>query len=190
MRIFHLAIISIGFIATAAAELSAAPSRPNVVFILADEWRAQATGYAGDPNVKTPNLDRLAKESTNFLNAVSVLPVCTPHRAAFLTGRYPQHTGMFMNDLYLPASEFTLAEIYKSAGYNTGYLGKWHPDGHGRVAFIPKERRQGFDYSYANECTHDYTHSKYFAKSDTTGRYWAGYDVYAQSENAQQYIKG
>ncbi|MDF3076591.1 MAG: hypothetical protein K0S09_480 [Sphingobacteriaceae bacterium] len=174
---------------SAQAQVKSTAKRPNIVYILADEWRAQATGYAGDPNVKTPNLDQLAKESANFSNAVSILPVCTPHRAALLTGRFPQHTGMFMNDLYLPASELTLAEIYKSAGYNTGYIGKWHLDGHGREAFIPQERRQGFGYWYANECTHNYNHSKYFAGNDTTGRYWPGYDVYAQTTNAQQYIK-
>lgn len=64
----------------------------NIVYLIADQWRASATGYAGDPNVKTPNLDRLAIESQNFCNAVSVLPVCTPHRASLMTGRYPTST--------------------------------------------------------------------------------------------------
>ena len=79
--------------------------RPNIVFLLADQWRAGATGYAGDPNVQTPQLDRLAKESLNFRNAVSVCPVCGPHRAALMTGRYPTSTGMFLNDLSLPDRE-------------------------------------------------------------------------------------
>ena len=76
--------------------------KPNIVFVLTDQWRAQATGYAGDPNVKTPHLDALAVRSINFENAVSVCPVCTPYRASLMTGRYPLSTGMFMNDLYLP----------------------------------------------------------------------------------------
>ena len=75
--------------------------RHNVVFLLADQWRASATGYAGDPNVKTPNLDKLAKESINFETAVSVCPLCTPYRAALLTGRFPTTTGMITCDIPL-----------------------------------------------------------------------------------------
>lgn len=77
--------------------------KPNLVYVLTDEWRAQATGYAGDPNVKTPNLDKLAARSVNFENAVSVCPGCTPHRSALLTEKYPLSTGMFLYDLYLPS---------------------------------------------------------------------------------------
>ncbi len=98
--------------------------KPNIVYLLADQWRASATGYAGDPNVQTPNLDRLAEQGINFRNAVAVCPVCTPYRAALMTGRYPTTTGMFLNDLYLPAEERTFAEIFRDAGYATGYIGK------------------------------------------------------------------
>lgn len=164
-------------------------AKPNIVFILADQLRAQATGYGGDPNVKTPNLDRLAASAINFKTAVSVSPVCTPFRAALLTGRYPLSTGMFMNDLYLPSEERCMAEIFKEAGYETGYIGKWHLDGHGRESYIPTERRQGFDYWKALECTHDYNNSFYYANDDTTKRKWEGYDAYAQTEDAQDYIR-
>ena len=68
--------------------------QPNIVFAFADQMRAQATGYAGDPNVHTPVLDQLASQSLNFVNAVSGHPVCCPYRASFLTGQYPQkHEG-------------------------------------------------------------------------------------------------
>ena len=120
--------------------------KPNIVFVLTDQWRAQATGYAGDPNVKTPHLDAMAARSIHFENAVSVCPVCKPYRASLMTGKYPLSTGMFMNGLYLPSQELCMAEIFKEAGYDTGYIGKWHLDGHGRDAYIPKDRRQGFDY--------------------------------------------
>src|ERR1035438_4030491 len=78
----------------APALLGSPPGRPNVLFILADEWRAQSTGYNGDPNVRTPVLDRLAAESVNFRNAVSGTPVCCPYRASLLTGQYrsEEHT--------------------------------------------------------------------------------------------------
>ncbi|MCL5270644.1 MAG: sulfatase-like hydrolase/transferase, partial [bacterium] len=135
--------------------------RPNILYLFADQWRAKAMGYAGDPNVRTPNLDRLEKESLHFVNAVSVCPVCTPYRAALMTGRYPTSTGMFLNDAYLPDEEVCLAEVLAAAGYATGYIGKWHLDGHGREAYIPPQRRQGWDYWKGAECDHNYNHSHY-----------------------------
>ena len=98
---------------TCARTARAQPKQPNILYLLADQWRAQATGYAGDPNVRTPRLDQLAAESINFVNTVSCCPVCTPYRAALMTGLYPTTTGMFMNDAYLPAEERCMAEIFK-----------------------------------------------------------------------------
>jgi len=175
-----------------AVKTSIAPSgmkRPNIVYVLTDQWRAQAIGYAGDPNVKTPHLDGLASEGVNFVNAVSIVPSCTPHRAALLTGRYPLSTGMFVNDLALPSEELCMAEMFTEAGYDTGYIGKWHLDGRGRDAYIPRERRQGFDYWKVLECTHNYNNSFYYAGDDPTKRKWDGYDAYAQTKDAQAYIR-
>ena len=73
-----------------------AQKKPNILYVLVDQWRAQATGYAGDKNAITPNLDRLASESINLKNAISGTPVCTPHRASLMTGQYPLTNGMFM----------------------------------------------------------------------------------------------
>lgn len=162
---------------------------PNILYLLADQWRAQATGYAGDPNVRTPNLDRLAKEGLCFRNAVSVCPVCTPYRAALMTGRYPTSTGMFLNDAALPATEVCMAEILKAAGYNTAYIGKWHLDGQGRESFIPPERRHGWDYWKAAECDHTYNHSHYYSGDSDVKQYWEGYDAFAQTKDAQQYLR-
>jgi len=168
---------------------SEAAMNPNIVFVLTDQWRAQAFGYAGDPNVRTPRIDALAARSINFTNAISVCPVCTPQRASLLTGRLPTSTGMFLNDLYLPAEEFCMAEMFKAAGYRTAYIGKWHLDGHGRDSYIPPERRQGFDYWKVLECTHNYNQSFYYAGDDPTRRQWDGYDAYAQTEDANAYIR-
>lgn len=179
-----------GLLGAAEARQNDKPAaHPNIVFVLADQWRASATGYAGDPNVKTPNLDRLAGESINFHNAISVCPVCTPHRAALLTGRYPTSTGMFMNDLHLPDDELCMAEILQQAGYETGYIGKWHLDGRGRFAYIPPERRQGFEYWKAAECDHNYPHSHYYTGTSDVIQYWQGYDAFAQTKDAQQYLR-
>ncbi len=164
-------------------------SRPNIVFILVDQWRASATGYAGDPNVRTPNLDRLARQSISFSNAVSVCPVCTPQRAALMTGRYPTSTGMFLNDLHLPTSELCMAEIFDAAGYDTAYIGKWHLDGHGRESYIPPERRQGWRFWKAAECEHDYMHSHYYADDSPKKLYWDGYDAFAETDEAIRYLQ-
>lgn len=161
----------------------------NVVYILTDQWRAESFAYAGDVNVKTPQLDKFAKEAVNFKNAVSVCPVCTPHRASLLTGKYPTSTGMFLNDLYLPSEELCMAEIFKDSGYKTAYLGKWHLDGHGRFNNVSAERRQGFDYWKALECSHNYNKMAYYDNDSPDMKYWEGYSAFAISEEAQSYIE-
>ncbi|HAH54614.1 MAG TPA: sulfatase [Flavobacterium sp.] len=162
--------------------------KPNIVYILTDQWRGSALGYAGNPNVKTPHLDSFAKESVNFTNAVSVTPVCTPHRASLLTGKFPTSTGMFLNDIYLPSEELCMAEIFKSEGYNTGYLGKWHLDGHGRENNVAPERRQGFDYWKGAECDHNYNKEHYYANNDPEIKYWEGYSPFSIANDANQYL--
>ena len=173
------------------AGTASAPARrrPNVVFVFADQWRAQATGYAGDPNAVTPNLDSLAAASVNLTTAVSCCPVCTPYRASLLTGQYPLTHGLFLNDLCLRDDAVSIAEVFAAAGYDTGYIGKWHIDGHGRSSFIPRQRRQGFDYWKVLECTHSYNSSAYYSDADGDKKLqWEGYDAIAQTRDAQRYI--
>ena len=93
--------------------------QPNILFVFADQWRAQAFGYAGDPNVKTPNIDRLAQESVNFDNAVSGCPVCTPYRASLMTSVYPNRHKLMVNDQCL-AERYEgpfLAECLNDGGF-------------------------------------------------------------------------
>ena len=164
------------------------PRRPNLVFILADQWRAQATAYAGDTNARTPNLDKLAAESVNFSNAVSGCPVCCPYRASLLTGRFPLTHGVFLNDVLLNTDAVSIAQAYNKAGYETGYIGKWHLDGRDRSAFIPKERRQGFKFWKAFGCTHNYNNSFYYGDENVKLK-WEGYDAIAQTREVQRYIR-
>ncbi len=186
-RLKFLLTAALCFCASANAAESAV--KPNVVFLLADQWRAKATGYEGDPNVRTPNLDRLAEQGVSFRNTVSVCPVCTPYRAALMTGRFPTSTGMFLNDAYLPDAEVCMAEVFKQAGYDTAYIGKWHLDGHGRHSFVAPQRRQGWDYWKAAECDHDYLHSHYYEGNSDRKRFWDGYDAFAQTRDAQAYLR-
>jgi arylsulfatase A-like enzyme len=162
--------------------------KPNVVFIFADEWRAQDLGYMGNPDVKTPHIDKLANQSVNIRNAIAGASVCSPYRASLLTGQYPLTHGVFVNDVLLNPEAETIGKVFKAGGYETGYIGKWHLDGHGRENFIPKERRQGFDYWKVLECTHDYYESWYWNNEDEKKK-WDGYDAYSQTRDAIAYIE-
>lgn len=167
--------------------VSAAEFPPNVILVVADQWRAQAFGFSGDPNAKTPTFDRLAAESANFINAVSGLPVCSPTRASLLTGQRPLTHGVFLNDVRLDPNATTLPKLLKASGYDSAMIGKWHIDGGDRSSFIPRERRQGFDYWKVLECTHVYNDSAYYADGPEKLK-WEGYDAIAQTRDACAYI--
>eukprot|EP00603_Paraphysomonas_imperforata_P003352 CAMPEP_0114421732 /NCGR_PEP_ID=MMETSP0103-20121206/5236_1 /TAXON_ID=37642 ORGANISM="Paraphysomonas imperforata, Strain PA2" /NCGR_SAMPLE_ID=MMETSP0103 /ASSEMBLY_ACC=CAM_ASM_000201 /LENGTH=448 /DNA_ID=CAMNT_0001590275 /DNA_START=74 /DNA_END=1417 /DNA_ORIENTATION=- len=163
--------------------------QPNVLYILADQWRAQSFGYTGNPDVKTPNIDNLAAHSINMTNAVAGCSVCCPARASMLTGQYPLTHGVFVNDVNLGDTGPSIAQALESSGYETGFIGKWHVDGNGRSDYIPPERRKGFNYWKALECTHDYNESFYFSGRDVTKRQWDGYDAIAQTSDVEQYLR-
>jgi arylsulfatase A-like enzyme len=175
-------------LAVTARPAGAAERQPNILVLLADQWRAQAFGFAGDPNAKTPNFDRLASESVRFSNAVAGLPVCSPTRASLLTGQRPLTHGVFLNDVPLDENATTIAKVVKARGYDTGYIGKWHLNGDGRSNFIPRDRRQGFDYWKALECTHDYSNSFYYADAPDKLK-WPGYDAIEQTRDACDYVR-
>lgn len=163
--------------------------KPNVIFVFADQLRLQSLGYAGDPNVYTPNIDKFCSESLNFKYAISGMPVSTPYRGIMLTGQRALTNGMFMNDIQLDPNSNSFGKIFKKAGYNTGYIGKWHLNGNGRSSYIKKKYRQGFEYFKALECSHDYMKSAYYDNDCTEKKYWDGYDVISQTDDAIDYIK-
>ena len=182
-----------GFLAAAA--YGNAVRRPNIVFVLVDQWRAQALGYRGDANAHTPAIDALARESFDFTHAISGFPVCSPYRASLMTGQYAVRHGVVVNDVELRPSGATLGESFRKAGYATGYIGKWHifgsPEGKAerRLDFVPEASRFGFGMWQGCECTHAYNKSLYYAGGDRTARYWDGYDAVAQTEAACAYVK-
>lgn len=189
VNVYALAAGFASLLISGQAVSAANATKPNILFLFADQLRESATGFGGDSNVRTPHLDTLAKQSLNFRNAVSVCPVCTPYRAALITGRFPTTTGMFLNDAYLPEREVSIAEVLKLAGYDTAYIGKWHLDGHGRSSYIPPERRQGFEYWKAAECDHTYNRSHYYTGNSSEKKFWDGYDAFAETKDAQQYLR-
>ena len=126
--------------------------RPNVIWIFGDQHRAQALGHAGDPNVHTPNIDRLAAEGLTLTAAVGGCPLCSPYRGALLSGRYPHNSGVPCHQGLLPANQPTIADAFNDAGYRTAYFGKWHvggfeegPDQRAGLYVIPPEHRGHFD---------------------------------------------
>lgn len=163
--------------------------KKNILIVLADQWRYQACGFNGNSQVKTPHLDAFAKKSVHFEHAVSGCPVCSPFRASLMTGKYPLTHGVFLNDAPLSPETAGLGDIFKQHGYHTGYIGKWHMDGHGRTAYIPKERRHGFDYWRVLECTHNYFNSQYYQDDDSVPQFWQGYDAFSQTREACEFIK-
>ena len=138
-----------------AATLSAAERSPNIVFIYADDLGYGDLGcYGGSLN--TPNLDRMAREGMRFTHALSANPVCSPSRAALLTGRYPTRVNVprvfFPTDTTgLPDTEQTMAHMLKAKGYKTMCVGKWHL-GH-LPQYLPTAR--GFDNYYGIPYSND-----------------------------------
>jgi arylsulfatase A-like enzyme len=156
-------------------------SRPNILIIYPDQMRADAMSCAGNPCVKTPQFDRLAYEGLRFSNAFTAFPLCCPFRASLLTGKYPHATGMHANHYPIPLDQDFLAEIMRDAGYQTGYVGKWHLDGGIKHGFIPPgERRLGFDHFVGFNRGHEYAHSIYYYDTDqphTSRRYEPDYQT-------------
>jgi arylsulfatase A-like enzyme len=124
--------------------------KPNIIWLMGDQHRHHATGYAGDPNLHTPNLDHLAHTGVYCRNGgVSGNALCCPFRGSLLTGIYPQRC-IPVHEAPLPDPSKTVAVPFNEAGYHTAWFGKWHVDGclerDGRAAFwiVPPERRGGF----------------------------------------------
>lgn len=143
------------------------PRRPNVLLFLPDQMRAQAMGCAGNPDVRTPHMDKLATQGILFENTLANSPVCCPARAILMTGQYCHANGMVANDLRLRESHNTIAKSLRAEGYRTGFIGKWHLDGGPRMpGYVPPgERRQGFEHWAANVCSHAHFKTQYFRDS-------------------------
>ena len=142
--------------------------RPNVLYFMPDQMRAQAMGCMGNPDVKTPHIDRLAAEGVNFRNTVVNTPVCCPARAILQTGQYCHRNGMVANDLRLREESASIANVLAGEGYRTGFVGKWHLDGGLRMpGFVPPgPRRQGYEHWAANQCSHRHFDTQYFRDSE------------------------
>ncbi len=151
MRLLYL-LLSLITVLSFSSKIKAQNQKPNIIIILADDLGYGDLSCYGHPTIRTPYLDQMAKEGMRFTQFYVAANVCSPSRAALLTGRLPLRNGMageqrvvlFPNSSGgLPASEITIAEALKSAGYSTGIIGKWHL-GH-LPQYLPA--KHGFDWS-------------------------------------------
>ena len=153
-RICFLIILLGGLAFDASAQIR----RPNIVFVLADDLGWAELGCYGNTFNETPNLDRLAKEGVRFTHAYAAAPVCSPYRAALLTGQHPARVGITdylrpNSSNALPVSQVTLPEILRQNEYRTGMVGKWHLTGykHHEAEFELRPADHGFGWNTGSE---------------------------------------
>jgi arylsulfatase A len=156
---------------------SFAADRPNVIVIMTDDQGTADLGIAGATDIETPHLDSLARRGVRFSQFYAAAPVCSPSRAGLLTGRHPFRARVPSNvgPAGMPASEVTLAEMLKAAGYATGHVGKWH------LGFSPQTvpLAQGFDFSFGHMegCIDNYSHFVYWGGPNHHDLYKDGREV-------------
>jgi arylsulfatase A-like enzyme len=156
------------FVAGASAGLAAqtrSGRRPNVLIFLADDLGCHDLGCWGAQDLKTPNIDALAASGARFTNWYAAAPVCAPSRAGLLTGRYPIRAGVPNNGPPLRATEKTIAELVKPAGYATGLFGKWHLGSGGDTS----PNAHGFDrfFGFHSGCIDYFSHRYYWGEPNT-----------------------
>ncbi|KAJ1116277.1 hypothetical protein NDU88_004493, partial [Pleurodeles waltl] len=145
---------------------TAPPFKPNILLILADDLGIGDIGCYGNDTIRTPHIDGLAREGVKLTHHITASPVCTPSRAAFLTGRYPVRSGMEYSGWHrvvmwlaasggIPPNETTFAEILQQQGYTTGLMGKWHlgMNCETRNDHCHYPLKNGFDYFYGMPLT-------------------------------------
>jgi arylsulfatase A-like enzyme len=143
-------LAGVAMLPVASSTATAAAAKPNIVYIVADDLGWKDVGFNGCADIKTPNLDKLAAEGVKFAQFYAQ-PMCTPTRAALMTGRYPFRYGLQTIVIPGPAgyglatNEWLLPQCLADAGYTTAIIGKWHL-GHADTKYWPKQR--GFDYQY------------------------------------------
>jgi len=170
--------------------------KPNLVVFFTDQQRWDTLGVHGNPMGLTPNLDRFATRNTFYENAFTCQPVCGPARSCIQTGKYATRTGVYKNELPLKPDENTLGTVFSDAGYQTGYIGKWHLAGVelGHLDWhqnpVPPERRRGYQFWLGADAT-EFISDAYNAvlfDGDGIKQKFPGYRVDAITDAGIRYI--
>jgi arylsulfatase A-like enzyme len=165
-------------------------THPNVVVFFTDQQRWDTTGLHGNPMDLTPNLDRVARVNTHVAYSFTCQPVCGPARSCLQTGLYATTTGCYRNAIPLPDDARTLAHSFREAGYNTGYIGKWHLYERDTKGPVPADKRFGYDYWLASNIL-EFTSDAYdtvMYDNDGDEVRLPGYRVDAVTDAAIRYI--
>jgi len=188
--------VTAGSVALGAPENSTKQKRPNLIYVFADQLRYSSCGYAGDEYARTPNMNAMAAQGCNVHQAISSTPVCAPYRASLMTGKYQSSTGMVINEIRLSPEHECFGHALTRAGYNTGYVGKWHlwanQLGHHNLiknGFVPPgPYRLGFDNFWeAYNFNHFYYRSPYF-NDDANPHIRKQYEPDGQTDVAIRFI--
>ncbi len=160
-------------------------NKPNVVIIYTDDQGAVDLHCFGATDLHTPNMDKLVESGVKFTQFYGA-PICSPSRAGLLTGKTPQRAGVPGNvsslneESGMPGGQYTIAEMFKDAGYKTAHIGKWHL-GHGKDK---QPNAQGFDYSFGHfvGCIDNYSHFFYWSGPNRHDLYRNGQEVFCPGE--------
>jgi arylsulfatase A-like enzyme len=164
------------------------------VVFFTDQQRADTVGCYGSRLGLTPNLDDMARQGVRFDLAFTAQPVCGPARACLQTGVYPTVTGCFRNGIPLPVDAVTLADHLKGAGYEVGYIGKWHLAGRklGEPQFVPQERRGGYSDFWLAADLLEFSSSPYgggYYDAENRLVPFEGYRVDSQTDHVIEYLR-
>ena len=164
--------------------------RPNIIVFFTDQQRADTTGAHGNPLGLTPNFDRMARTGTHVYNSFTCQPVCGPARSCLQTGVYASQTGVWRNGLRPHEHLKMLGTYFGEAGYQTGYIGKWHLMSHEYHGAVPKEGRGGYDYWLAANLLEFVSgpYDTHLWDKDDKEHVLPGYRVDAQTDAAIRYI--
>lgn len=167
--------------------------RPNLLFVMSDQQRRYSAGFMNLDPVVTPHLDAMAADGLVLRQALSTSPLCTPFRGSLITGRHPASTGVTTNEIHLEAGENGIGKSLQSAGYHTGWIGKWHlhnpaQEQYGRQ-FVSPEHRHGFEFWHACNANHDIFWRQYYEDSPKAVLNERGWQIPHEADVAIEFLK-
>jgi arylsulfatase A-like enzyme len=163
--------------------------QPNLLFVFSDQHRWCDLGCYGNSEVHSPGFDAFAAQSVRFEHCISNSPLCVPARGSLLTGLLPLRHGAVSNDLSIRHDVASIAHVLDGAGYETGYIGKWHLAGVPRDQVVPPgPARLGFQEWKVNNCSHRYSDT-YYHDEENRRHAISGYEPVSQTDLAIDFLR-